>query len=64
MLCVTECPPYFYAEVIGQVCVPNCGVNSKFGFQGVCYLVCPNGTYADSTTNLCVETCPFGFFAE
>lgn len=61
---MTECPPFFYAETIGQLCVANCGANGKFGFKGLCYTVCPNGTNADSTTYLCVDTCPFGYFAE
>lgn len=62
--CVTQCPPYFYAEVINQICVANCGINLKYAYQGICYNICPNNTNADPTTYLCVDTCPFGYFAE
>ena len=33
MSCVTECPDHTFAETIGQVCVTNCGTNSKFGLR-------------------------------
>lgn len=62
--CVTECPPYYYAEVIDQICVAHCGNHSKYGFEGVCHITCPNNTKADPTTSLCVDTCPHGYFAE
>ena len=63
MLCVEECPPYYYAETIGQICVLNCSSNNKYAYNGTCVSTCPNLTNADPTNFLCVDTCPFGYFA-
>jgi len=64
MRCVLDCPAYYFAQSTGQICVVNCSINNQYGYNRVCYSVCPNNTNADPTTNLCVEVCPFGYFAE
>jgi hypothetical protein len=64
LLCVTQCPPYYFGEVIGQICVLNCSANNKYAYNVSCYTNCPNNLKADPTTFLCVEVCPFGYFAE
>lgn len=42
----------------------NCSTNNKYAFNVSCYSVCPDKLNADPTTFLCVEVCPFGYFAE
>lgn len=54
LVCVTECPPYYYAEVIGQICVLNCSANNKYAYNVSCYTTCPNNLNADPTTFQCV----------
>ena len=50
--------------MIGQICVPSCSANSKYGYAGKCYSVCPAPLNADPTTSLCLQTCPFGLYAQ
>ena len=67
--CVDVCPDTpvkTYAQDNGRKCVYICE-DGKYGnnFTKACESDCTAVTdgYADETTNLCVTTCPLGFFA-
>lgn len=54
MKCVLNCPDHYFAETIGQICVINCSINSKYGLNNVCYDSCTGIYNRDPTTYMCV----------
>ena len=70
MRCVEQCPDYFYADTLNQLCISNCSVIGQYADTRQEYKVCvdaadcPDDMFADPTTYLCVFMCPFGYFSE
>ena len=68
-LCTKECTGGLFADNYTRFCLPaiNCS-NSTIGDPQYfrCVPVCPIATpsFFDNDTNLCVQVCPFGQFAD
>ena len=68
--CYTNCPnrtnkagqtvDYYAVDGLSPLCVSVCPYNATFklfGYQGKCIALCPDGTWGDPATKLCISNC-------
>jgi hypothetical protein len=55
--CVTQCPSDKFAENITRTCADDCDLDGN-------NLHADPSAFADRINNVCVSTCPFGYFGD